>query len=413
MKWWFKQQLYTQIFICLAIGIALGYYFSPEKVSLIKPIGDIFINLLMMLIVPLTVFTLISGITKLEDLRSLRSLGGMTILYYALSSFIAGGLGLAIALIIRPGKEAVGLLGEAVEPKDFSFIENLVSWFPRNPIGAMANGQMLQIIIFSIIVGIGLLVMGKKAQMLIKLVNDGADLMIIITEFVMKTAPYGILALVANMVANMGGDMLKEVARFLIADYLALFVLLILFYPLLLKIMGKLNPTRFYRNIAQAMLVAGSTTSSGATLPVSMAAAEDNLGLSEKVWGFTLPLGATINMNGMAAAIGVIGVFASNLYDIPITPTLMLQFMFLGMVLSVGTAGIKGAGIMMSSILLNTVGMPLTLIPVLAALWPILDIGHTTCNVTGDLVGSAIIGSRMGMLDEKIFNGENKIIQKQ
>ena len=405
MKWWFRQQLYTQIFICISIGVALGFFLSAEKVALIKPFGDIFINLLMMLIVPLTFFTLISGITKLEDLRSLRSLGGMTILYYGLSSFIAGGLGLAIALIIRPGKEAMGLLGQAAEPGHFNFVENLVSWFPRNPIGAMANAEMLQIIVFSMIVGIGLILMGKKAEALTRFVNDGADLMITITEFVMKTAPYGIMALVANMVANMGGSMLKEVSRFLIADYLALCVLLTVTYPLLLKFVGNVRPLRFYRNVLQPMLVAASTTSSGATLPVSIAAAEDNLGLPEKIWGFTLPLGATINMNGMAAAIGVIGVFACNLHDIPITPALMLQFMFLGMVLSVGAAGVKGAGLVMSSILLSTLGLPLALIPVLAALWPILDIGHTACNVTGDLVGSTIIGSRMGMLDEEIFCG--------
>lgn len=411
MKWWFRQQLYTQIFICIVIGVVLGIFVSPEKVKLIEPIGDIFINLLMMLIVPLTVSTLISGITKLEDLRSLRSLGGLTILYYGASSFVAGGLGLSIALIIRPGKEAIGLLGEAGQPGNFNFVENLVSWFPRNPVGAMANTEMLQIIVFSIIVGIGLIVMGKKAEGLTKIVDDGAKLMITITEFVMKTAPYGILALVANMVANLGASMLKEVTRFLAADFAALFVLLVVMYPLLLKFIGNVNPPRFYRNVLQPMLVAASTTSSAATLPVSMAAAEDNLGLPEKIWGFTLPLGATINMNGMAAAIGVIGVFACNLHDIPITPALMLQFMFLGMVLSVGTAGVRGAGLVMSSILLTTVGLPLALIPVLAALWPILDIGHTACNVTGDLVGSTIIGSRMGMLDEGAFYGldsENK-----
>jgi len=137
--------------------------------------------------------------------------------------------------------------------------------------------------------------------------------------------------------------------------------------------------------------------------------AEDNLGVSEKVWGFTLPLGATVNMNGMAAAIGVIAVFAANLYGVAISPALMLQFMFLGLVLSVGTAGIKGAGIVMSGILLQTLNMPLTLLPILASLWPVLDIGHTTCNVTGDLVGSAVVASRMGLIDRSVYSGRNRI----
>ncbi len=365
----------------------------------------------MMLIVPLTFFTLISGITKLEDLRSFRSLGGMILLYYAASSFFACALGMVTALVIQPGKKAIGLLdaGKKIEASNFNFVDNLVSWFPKNPIEAMSQGNMLQIIIFSIIVGVGLLALGKKGQSLIKLINDGADLMIVITEFVMKTAPYGILALVANMVASMGGKMLAEVGRFIAADYIALGILLVFLYPFLLKLLGKLNPNRFYRNIAPAMLVAGSTTSSGATLPVSMAVAEGNLGVSEKVWGFALPLGATVNMNGMAAAIGVIAVFASNLYGVTITPALMLQFMFLGLALSIGTAGVKGAGIVISGILLQSLNMPLTLIPILASLWPVLDIGHTTCNVTGDLVGTAIVGSRMKLIDKKIFDNKKLV----
>jgi len=406
MKWWFRQPLYLQIFVCILLGIVLGLLPGPQA-AFIKPLGDIFIRLLKMLIVPLTFFTLISGMTKLEDLRSFRSLGGMTILYYGFSSLVAAALGTAVALIVKPGRDAAGLLsaGETpVEAAEFDLIDNLVSWFPDNPIRAMTEGHMLQIIVFAIIVGLGLLAMGARARSLIKLFNDGAELMITITEFVMKTAPYGILALVANMVASLGTEMLAEVGRFLVADYATLLILLVAFYPPLLLFLGRLSPLRFYRNIAPAMLVAGSTTSSGATLPVSMAVAEENLGIPEKVWGFTLPLGATVNMNGMAAAIGVIAVFASNLYAVPLTPALLFQFIFLGLALSIGTAGVKGGGIVMSGILLQTLNLPLTLIPLLASLWPILDIGHTVCNVTGDLVGTSVVGSRLGMLDPKVYS---------
>lgn len=407
MKWWFKQPLYSQIFVGIIVGIVLGFVLGP-KTSVLKPVGDIFIRLLMMLIVPLTFFTLVSGLTKLEDLRSFRSLGGVILLYYVASSLVAATLGMFVALLVKPGKGAVGILDPSVkvEMTDFNFLEHFVSWFPKNPIQAMTEGNMLQIIVFSIIVGMSLVAMGKKSESLVKIFNDGADLMIKITEFVMKTAPYGILALVANMVASLGTRMLTEVTWFVITDYAALIILLVLFYPLLLRFLGKLSPLRFYRNIASAMLVAGSTTSSGATLPVSMAVAEENLGVPEKVWGFTLPLGATINMNGMAVAIGVISVFAANLYGIPITPALMLQFMFLGLVLSIGTAGVKGGGIIMSGILLQTLNMPLTLIPILASLWPVLDIGHTTCNVTGDLVGTAIVSSKFKFTDIEIFQGK-------
>ncbi len=406
MKWWFDRPLYLQIFIAILLGVGLGLLLGPKAVIL-KPLGDIFIRLLKMLIVPLTFFTLISGMTKLESLRSFRTLGGMIISYFALTSLMAAGLGMAAALIVKPGREAMGLLGSIgpVETTEFNFVDNLVSWVPENPIRAMTEGHMLQIIVFAIIVGLGLLAMGSKARNLARLLGEAADLMITITEFVMKTAPYGILALVANMVASLGTEMLAEVVRFLAAEYIAMLILLVVFYPLLLRGFGKLNPWRFYRNVAPAMLVAGSTTSSSATLPISMAVAEDNLGIPEKVWGFTLPLGATVNMDGMASSIGVIAVFAAYLYGVPLTAALLLQIVFLGVALSIGTAGVKGGGIVMSGILLQTLNMPLTLLPILASLWPVLDIGHTTCNVAGDLVGTGIVASRMRLLDKSAFAG--------
>ncbi len=414
MKWWFKKPLYTQIFICILIGIGLGLFLG-DKAHWIKPLGDIFLRLLMMLIVPLTFFTLISGMTQLEDLRSFRSLGGMILIYYLASSLVSGILGVSVALVIQPGEKAAGLLntGGKIEPASFNFIDNLVSWVPKNPVESLASGNMLQIIVFSIIVGVGLLAVKKKAKNLIKVINDASELMITITGFVMKAAPYGILALVANMVASMEAKMLQEVMRFIIADYIALLLLLLLFYPLILIWLTRLNPIRFYRNISPAMLVAASTTSSSATLPISMRTASDNLGVPEKIWGFTLPLGATINMNGMAAAIGVISVFAANIYGLSITPVLLLQFMFLGLVLSVGTAGIKGAGIVMSTILLKTLNLPLDLIPILASIWPVLDIGHTTCNVTGDLVGTTVVGKKLKALDKQVFNGKNVVTRRK
>ena len=190
MKWWFRQQLYTQIFICIIIGVALGLLLG-DRVTTIKPIGDIFIRLLMMLIVPLTFLTLISGVTKLDDIKSLSSIGGVTLLYYALSSLIAGAIGMGLALFFQPGKGMTIDLtgGKPVEVTEFNLIENLVSWVPKNPVEALATTNMLQIIVFAIIVGVTLLAMGKKAERLVLLANDGADLMIRITEAVMKTAP--------------------------------------------------------------------------------------------------------------------------------------------------------------------------------------------------------------------------------
>jgi len=407
MKWWFKQQLYTQILIGIVIGILLGLIFG-EDVGYIQPIGDIFIRLLKMLIVPLTFFTLISGITRMEELRNLRSVGGLTLLYFALTSLIAGTIGMVVALIIQPGKGEQAILDSGGEyaAQELDFVEKLVNSVPENPVAALANADMLQIIVFSIILGIGLLAIGKQAPELVKLFRSGADLMIKVTEFVMLLAPYGILALVANMVATLGAEMLSEVVRFIITDYISMIIILVVLYPFILKCLARVSPIRFYRHISPAMVVAASTTSSGATLPVSMQLAEKKLGAPENLYGFTLPLGVTVNMDGMAAAIGVVAVFAANLHGAEINAMFMVQVVFLSLVLSVSTAGIKSAGAVMSAVLLETLGLPLTLIPILYTIWPVIDIGHTTCNITGDLCGTMLVGSRLKNLDKAIFDGE-------
>ena len=405
MKWWFKQQLYIQIAIGVAIGIVLGLILGPNA-EILKPIGDIFINLLQFLVVPLTFFCLIAGVTKMEDIRALRSVGSKIGIYFVVTAIISTTIGIVVALIINPGKGTTGLLSANVnvEAQQFSFMDQIISWFPRNIVQAMAETNMLQIIIASIIIGLALLSLGDRVSGLRKLANEGSELMIKITEFIMYISPYGILALVANMVGTLGTDVLAEVGRFILADYIAIIVVLGLVYPLIIKFLARRNPIVFYKKISPALLVAASTTSSNATLPVSMNVANKNLGIPEKVYGFTLPLGATVNMDGMAVALGVISVFAANLYGLPITLPLLIQFVFLGLVLSIGAAGVKGAGIVMSTILLSTLGLPLTLVPILAAIWPIIDIGHTTANIAGDLTGTTMVASQLDMVDEEIYD---------
>jgi Na+/H+-dicarboxylate symporter len=405
MKWWFKRQLYIQIAICVAIGIALGLILGPNA-EILKPIGDIFINLLKFLVVPLTFFCLIAGVTKMEDIRALKSVGSKIGVYFVVTAILSTAIGIVVALIINPGKGATGLLSAnvKVEPEKFSFMDQIIGWFPTNIVQAMAETNMLQIIIASLIIGLALLTLGDRVSGLRKLANEGSELMIKITEFVMYISPYGILALVANMVGTLGTDVLAEVGRFILADYIALLIVLGVVYPLIIKFLARKNPIDFYKKISPALLVAASTTSSNATLPVSMNVANKNLGIPEKVYGFTLPLGATVNMDGMAVALGVISVFAANLYGLPITLPLIIQFVFLGLVLSIGAAGVKGAGIVMSTILLSTLGLPLTLVPILAAIWPIIDIGHTTANIAGDLTGTTMVASQLDMVDEEVYD---------
>lgn len=402
MNYWFKRPLWFKILVAIVIGIILGLTLG-ENTKYIKPIGTIFLRLLQMLIVPLTFFTIISGITKMEDLRSLRSVGGRVALLYIITSTLASAIGMFMALILKPGKNVAGLLSESAvgETQAYNFIDNMINWIPTNPFQAFVNAEMLQIIVFALFVGIAMLALGERVKKVREGFDQFADVMIKITDFVMQFAPYGILALMADMIANLGTDLLSAVGVFILTDYLALLGMLLFGYPLLLKFLGKINVLNFFKKISPAMLVAASTTSSAATLPVSMHVADKELKIPEKIYGFTLPLGATVNMDGMATALGVISVFAANLNNLTITPAYILQFIFLGLILSIGAAGVKGAGIVMSSVLLQTLGLPLTLVPILAAIWPIIDIGHTTLNITGDLTCTTVVASQLHEIDSK------------
>ena len=406
MKYWSRLALHKKIFVMLLLGIVVGWVAGP-KTEILQPLGDVFIRLLRMLIVPLVFFTLSSGVTKMGSPSNLRRVGGFVVTYYLLSSLLAAAVGCAVALVIRPGIGAEGILGTVGEIKaaSYSVVASILNWIPTNPVEAMANANMLQIIFFSLIVGIALLLLDKKTENFRRFLQEGAEVMIQITDFVMKFAPYGIFALVAILVGTIGDKMMSAVLKFILADYIAVGIVLLVIYPPILRFFS-VPVLRFFRHIFPAMLVAATTTSSAATLPVSMQVAEEKLGLPEPIYGFALPLGNTVNMNGMAVAIGVIAVFALDLFQVSITPGLLFQIVYLGLLLSIGAAGVKGAGIVMSTVLLETLGLPLSLIPILAAIWPIIDIPHTTANVTGDLVGSTVCASRMGQLDRSVFDSD-------
>lgn len=402
MKWWRKQNLPVKILIGALIGIALGVAFGP-KVAVLKPIGDIFIRLLQMIIVPLTFLSIVSGIAQLENPKMLRAIGGRIFIYYAMTAVLATSIGVVIAFIINPGKGVEGLLanGQNFKEEKFSFIDNIVQWFPSNVIQAASETSMLQIIIFAIFVGVALILLGDQAKGIRKLVHEGSGVMIKIAELVIGFAPYGIMALIAHVVGTFGADMLTAVVSYVVADYLSLLLIVFIMYPIVLKVFGKISPLHFYKQVSPAMLVAASTTSSSATLPVTMEVAQKRLRIPESVAGFTIPLGATVNMNGLSAALGVLAVFALNVYGIPITFGLILQTVFLGIVLAAGCAGVKGADVITATILLSTLGLPLTIIPIIAAVSPLVDMGHTVVNITGDLVGAQVVNENIASSEEK------------
>jgi Na+/H+-dicarboxylate symporter len=414
MKWWLSRELHVKIFIGIVLGVIIGLSVGNTADVVLKPIGDIFLRLLKMLIAPVIFFTIVSGITTMEDVKSLRSIGGKILVYYLSTSTLAVIIGLAVGWIVNPGTlgmifaETTGKVGDIAK---FNFINSLIEYVPTNPFQALVEANVLQILFLSIFFGMVLLMLGDKVKALTTVMRQGADVMIRITELVMEFSPYGIFALIVHMVNSLSVSSLAEVGKFIIADYIALLVVLIIVYPLQLKLLAKIKTMPFFKAIAPSILIAASTTSSAATLPINLSVADKNLKIPEKIYGFGLTIGATVNTNGMAVAIGVIAIFACNIYGVPLTLPLLFQFVFLGLVLSSGSAGVKGAGIVLSATLLSTMNLPLELVPILAAIWPVIDIGHTVVNVVGDLVGVSIIAARTDEMDVEVFH--NSVLEEK
>lgn len=409
MKTWKKIALWKKILVGVIIGLIIGFV-SPAAADFISPLGDIFLRMLKMLIVPLVFFSITSGICKMGDIKQLRTVGIRYVLWIIVSAIIAAICGVVAGLIVQPGKGTTEFLAaaEAAEAQSYSFIDNVVGWFPTNVVESMFNANMLQIIVFCLFLGVALLALGEKAKSVIKFIDESSEVMLKITEYVIAFSPLGIMSLIATMVSTISGAMMKEVVTFLITDNVVCLFILVVVYPLITRLAARLSGYGFLRKIAPAILVALSTSSSAATLPVSIKISEEDLGIPENIYGFTLPLGNTTGMTGFAVFVGLCCVFASNLYGFPITFSSVLQFVFFGLILSIGAAGVKGAGVVMSGVLLEALGMPLTLIPILAAIWPVIDPAHTTLNNVGDLVGTAVVARSLDRMDMDVYNNTAK-----
>lgn len=399
-----KLSLGTKILIGIAVGLVIGFV-SPKLAETLSPLGEIFLRLLKMLMVPLVFFSITAGICKMDDVKRLATVGVRYLIFIVLSAAVAAVIGIAAASALKLGTGTTEFLDEsaAVEEVSYNFIDNVVSWIPENIVEGMASANMLQIIVFAMFLGVALLSLGERADIFIKFINQGSDVMLKITEIVMGYAPIGISSLMANMVIAVSGATMKEVIAFIAADYVCGILILVVLYPLLVKVFARLAPLRFMKKISEPIVVAVTTTSSAAVLPISIDTAKKKLGIPENIYGFTLPLGNTCGMSGFALFIGLLCVFASNLYGFSLSVGAVAQYVFLGIILSIGAAGVKGAGIVMSTVLLETIGMPLSLVPILAAIWPAIDPCHTTLNNVGDLVGTTIISRQLDEMDLEIY----------
>ncbi len=404
MKAWKNIPLYIKIFILMLIGAVVGYIVGPD-IAVVSFLGDIYIALLKMLVVPLVFFSLVCGVTQLADPKEFGKLGGSIMIYYLVTTLFAAAAGVILALIVSPGSDAEGILGMANEVTytEYSLGKTILSWIPQNIVSSMANMDMIPVIVFAILFGLCLVMIGDKKKPIVDFFEAGNEAMLKMTGMVMEIAPYGIFFLTANMVGTIGTKMLIVGAKFVLADYCGLLLMLLVVYPLLLKLVGKLSPIQFYKNASPAMIMAAGTTSSNATLPVSMSCAGDNMGIDEKLYGFSLPLGATVNMDGFSVALGIISVTALQIYGVPLTAGIVLKAVFMGLVLSVGAPGVKGTAVVMSAVLFQALGLPMGMLPLIGAIWPVVDIGHTCTNVTSDIVGAAVVGSKLGLMNKDVF----------
>jgi Na+/H+-dicarboxylate symporter len=414
-------QLYTKILIGLIAGAIAGVVanvfaidFLQSLFSTLEPLGTAFIRLITMIVIPLVVASLMVGTASLGDLRKLGRIGGKTLAYYMCTTAIAVTIGLGLSNIVEPGgrvdeatRESLSARygGEAAARMDLaesapSPVDVLLNMIPRNPVRAAAEMDLLPLIFFTIVFGAAISVVQEEYRKpVLNFFHGVNEASMVIVDWVMQLAPYAVFALIASVVANFGLDLLRSLLIYSLTVVAGLLLHAFGTYTLVVKFLAKLSPADFFKRIANAPLVAFSTSSSSATLPVTMETAEEELGVSNEVSSFVLPLGATINMDGTALYQAVAVMFIAQIYGIPLSMGDQLVVVLTATLASVGAAGVPSAGIITLIIVLNSVGLQGQVqagIALILGVDRILDMLRTAVNVTGDLTASAVVARSEG-----------------
>jgi Na+/H+-dicarboxylate symporter len=409
LRTWFEIALWKRIFGALVLGVIVGVIWGPGSEN-IAWVGDLFIRLIRMVVVPLVFVTLVSGVVAMGDPSKLGSLGVKTLAIYMFTTLAAISIGLFLAAILQPGVGvdlSLAVPGEVQEAIPLS--ERLMSIVPSNPFAAMAEGNILAIIFFALLVGVSLLTIGDRGKPLADLMEAGAETMLKITHWVMEVAPFGVFALIAYVSGTQGAAALLDVITLAMAVVLGCVAHMVLVHGLLiLKFMLKLSPVTFFRGARDAMLVAFSTSSSSATLPVSMSVAEENLGIRPVVASTVLPLGATINMDGTALYVGIVSVFAAQAFGIELRLADYVLVAGSTTLVSVGTAAVPGASLFLMAAVMETIGIsPEQIAIVIGFIFPFdrpLDMLRTSVNIGGDLSVSTAVANWENEFDKEVFD---------
>lgn len=400
-----KANLLTQILIAFIIAIILGIIFGTA-IDVLKPLGDLFLRLIKFIIAPLILSTLVVGVASIGDPKSLGRVGTKTIAYYLITTAFAIIFGLIFAFIISPGKGLTvdGPTAEVEINESEGVIQTLLNIVPENPFFALTDGNVLQIIFFAIFLGLAITLIGKKAEPVYQFFDSFAELMMKITGIVMRFAPIGIIGLVAPIVGQYGPQVLMPLLKIILTVAIACILHAVIIYSLCVHIFAKMNPLTFFKGIAPAAIVAFSTASSAATLPVTLKNTRENLGISNKITSFVVPLGATINMDGTAIYQGVAVIFIAQFYGLDLSFLQLLTVVIITILASIGTAGVPGAGMIMLAMVLTAVGLPLEGIAIIAGVDRVLDMFRTTVNIVGDASGAVTVaGTEKGELDRTVF----------
>lgn len=413
-----KIGLTTVIFIALLLGALTGLVFNlwiPKGYvrdtifveGIFYVVGQGFIRLMQMLVVPLVFCSLVCGSMAIGDTKKLGTVGIKTIAFYLLTTALAITLALTVAKLINPG---IGLdmsaiqAAETTEVEKTTMADTLLNIIPSNPINSLASGDMLQVIVFALIVGVILAHRGEKADTVASFFSQFNDIMMDMTMGVMKLAPFGVFCLIARTFSSLGLEAFIPLLKYMFAVLLALALQCLGVYQILLKVFTGLNPFKFIKKFAPVMAFAFSTATSNATIPLSIDTLHKKMGVSKKISSFTIPLGATVNMDGTSIMQGVAVVFAAQAFNIHLGMSDYLTVIATATLASIGTAGIPSVGLVTLSMVFNSVGLPVEGIGLIMGIDRILDMTRTAVNITGDAICTTIVAHQDKSLDREVFN---------
>ena len=389
--------LSVKIFISLVLAVVVGLIAGPAGAPFIKwwiaPIGTMFINLIKMMIVPVVFTSLVVGMTSIGDMKKLGRMGVKTISLYLITTAIAIIVGFGVAGLIHPGLGMNLTSDTSVDVKQApSIMQVFVNMIPSNPVASMAKADILPTIIFALFVGVGILqVGGKRAQILIDFFDACAEVCYKIIAMVMAISPIGVFCLLLPVVAENGPSVLLPLLSVILCMAIGSVLHMTCVYSALTHFFGGVSPLKFFRGMSEAMMIGFTTCSSAGTLPVNMKNVQEKLGVSREIASFVLPLGATINMDGTAIYMGICSLFIANVFGVDLTFGQMAMIVLTGTLASIGTAGVPGAGLIMLAMVLQSVGLPIEGLALVAGIDRILDMFRTCVNITGDGAVSCVI----------------------